>query len=180
MQIVDLIKQLDSTSRRYHNKLKEMETKYPNLAKNDARFTFFHKCMGVFDSIILLKITRKYYITKEEFFKEHKDAITIREGLEEQFLAEHGHQYNWENEDEKKYGHFYNLLTNEIDSFTGFTFFHGIFDAFESTLRLLYPKIKGKSTPDIFANILSELQTDLQLVQYEEFFKILRNKKFYT
>ena len=60
LQIEDLIKQLNSISCIYHNKIKEMEIKYSNLAKNDARFTFFHKCMGVFGSILLLKITRKY------------------------------------------------------------------------------------------------------------------------
>src|SRR5215208_1678616 len=79
------IKQLNETSCIYHTKLKEMESKYSQLEKNDARFTFFHKCIQVYDNILLLFIIRKSYLTNKEFFKKHKDEITLREGLEEQF-----------------------------------------------------------------------------------------------
>lgn len=41
----ELIKQLNSISSLYHEKLKEMESKYPQLERNDARLTFFHKCI---------------------------------------------------------------------------------------------------------------------------------------
>ena len=125
MEQIALIKKLNETSCNYHTKLKGLENKYSQLGKNDVRFTFFHKCIQVYDNILLLNIIRKYYITNDEFFKKHKEEITIREGLEEQFKAEHGNKFNnlWKDEDEKKYNYFYNLLANEIGSFAVFTFF---------------------------------------------------------
>jgi hypothetical protein len=153
-----------------------MESKYSQLEKNDARFTFFHKCIQVYDNILLLYIIRKFYLPNKEFFNKHKGEITLREGLEEQFMAEHGNIFNnLDNEEEKKHAYFYNLLANEIDSFTIFTFFQGIFVAFESTFRLIFPTIKKREPPNNISNVLDELKLDLGLSDYSKFFDLLRN-----
>ena len=177
MDQIKLITQLNSTSYVYHTKLKEMENKHPQLKKNDVRFTFFHKCIQVFDNILLLYIIRKYYLYDDDFYKKHKNGITIREGLEEQFKAEYGNDFNnWDNDEEEKKAYFYNLLANEIGSFTVFTFFHGIFVAFESTFRLMYPRIKNRELLNniSISNVLDELKLDLNLSDYSKFFDLIR------
>jgi hypothetical protein len=78
-------------------------------------------------------------------------------------------------EEEKKHAYFYNLLANEIESFTIFTFFQGIFVAFESTFRLIFPIIKKREPPINISNVLDELKSDLGLSDYSEFFNLLRN-----
>lgn len=174
MKIEELIAKLNFLSCKYHNKVKEMETIYPQIGKNDARNTFFNKCIAVFDCLLLLCISRVDLFT-HEYFKNNSERLTIREGLEDEFYVEHGDSFGTLDKEEAKELHFTNLIVHEIDSFVPFTYFHGIFVAFESTFRMIYQRIGKRPMPTEFFKILDDLKPKLSLTNYSEFFSILLN-----